>query len=63
MIGWVHVMDEKEYDDWANGKRVVPGRPSDGFGPPMVLGSRGTETLHETAVCLVPQHQGSSACP
>ncbi len=33
MIGWVHVMDEKEYDDWANGKRVVPGRPSDGFGP------------------------------
>ncbi len=33
MIGWVTVMSEKDYNEWSLGKRVVPGRPADDFGP------------------------------
>ena len=33
MIGWIHVVDEGEFDAWMDGKRVVPGQPTDGYGP------------------------------
>ena len=33
MIGWIHVMEKGEYDEWLNGKRAPKGEQIESYGP------------------------------